>query len=199
MSRHYNQIQDFFTSLENSNFERHDTAMDINHGLLVYSLLLSHKPENILELGIGTGYTSKAIVSAIKYNKMGKSTHVDSVDLWPPVGEAIQELRPILTEGSQIIIDTEEHFVNNCPENQYDFVLSDADHINAHTWFDKMLFLTKPDGILIFHDVTHFSYPNLFFLVEETKRLGLPHFVFNKNSKENEFCDRGLLVIRNVK
>jgi len=56
--------------------------------------------------------------------------------------------------------------------------------------------MLSPEGILIYHDVTNSKvFPNLLQIYNETIRNNYHHMLFNYNSKEEERCDRGLLVI----
>jgi predicted O-methyltransferase YrrM len=168
-------------------------SIDLNHIELIYSLIICHKPNNCLEIGIGSGLTTKRIVQAFEYNEI--VPNIDCVDNFfdwhGSCPEHIQALKNI-----NITIASEYDFLVSC-NKKYDFVISDADHRNTDRWFDKTLQLLNPGGILIYHDVTNTEFPNLQKLIDQTKKLKLNHMLFTKNSKRNERCDRGLLVIQN--
>lgn len=168
-------------------------SIDSNHIELIYSLIICHKPNNCLELGIGSGLTTKRIVQAFDYNEI--VPNIDCVDNFfdwnGNCPDHIKELTSI-----NIIINNEYDFLTSC-NKKYDFIISDADHNNTDRWLDKTLQLLNAGGMLIYHDVTNVEFPNLKKLIEQAKTLRLNHMLFTKNSKMNERCNRGLLVIQN--
>ena len=42
-------------------------SIDMCHNILIFGLVVSSKPERALELGIGRGYVTNSIMSALKY------------------------------------------------------------------------------------------------------------------------------------
>lgn len=170
--------------------------VDEAHCALLAGLVRAHKPENILEFGFGGGGSLQAISDAASDN--GKCVEYILVDNWkdfdgiaPPDASKWAD---ILTE---IIVMDEGEFVAASianGDNGFDFIMSDADHANTQKYFAEVYDrLLNPGGILCYHDVC--NYPNIWEIVEECRRRGLSHVVFNKNSQPWEACFRGLLVI----
>ena len=168
--------------------------MDKNHIDLIYSLIISQKPRSILELGIGSGFLTCKILEAISYNEIHQTTFdcVDNfIDWGYNIPDHIREIR-----GINIIINSEENFVKSC-KNKYDFIISDADHPNCHRWITETCSLLNDGGILIYHDVTNQDFPNLKSILDHFNKLPTTYstLLFNKSSKANERCSRGLLII----
>ena len=46
--------------------------VDFCHGDLIESLVKCHKPKSVLELGFGSGFTTRKILAALDYNENGK-------------------------------------------------------------------------------------------------------------------------------
>jgi predicted O-methyltransferase YrrM len=79
---------------------------------------------------------------------------------------------------------------------RFDFIMSDADHFRTQEWFAHVYAnLLNSGGILIYHDVTNPQFPNLMRIYEDCVRNGHHHVLLNANSRKEERCDRGLLVI----
>ena len=169
-------------------------AIDDCHAALIASLVACAKPQRVLELGFGPGQSCRAILKALQYN--GSSFEYDLVDNWIDFGGAL----PDVTKSDEFkvirfISSTEREFVYGCLD-KYDFIFSDADHHNTQCWFQRVYEeMLNPGGILLYHDVTTADFPNLYELVQDCRDLGLSYRVFNKNSREGERCDRGLLAI----
>jgi len=53
-------------------------AIDVPHGMLILGALISSKPKNILEIGIGTGFITNLLLDGISYNEIGDLTSVDN-------------------------------------------------------------------------------------------------------------------------
>lgn len=167
-------------------------SIDLNHLDLIYSLIICNKPINCLELGIGSGATTKKIIEAFRYNEL--NFNIDCVDNFFDWGGScpkhISELKNINT-----FVSSEYEYITSCSK-KYDFIISDADHYNTHKWLMETLNLLNSKGILIYHDVNNIDFPNLKSLIDQVEQLNLNHMIFNKNSKINERCHRGLLVIQ---
>jgi predicted O-methyltransferase YrrM len=171
------------------------TALDDNHAQLVTSLVSCQKPLSILELGFGSGRTTQAIIRGLAYNRLPVS--FEGVDSWddfggqPPEGTRHPDFK-----GVKFVTSTEEAFVAAC-QRQYDFIFSDADHMRAQQWFPQVYErMLARGGILIYHDVTNAGlFPNLLRIYEDTVRAGYDHMLFNRRSRPDEACERGLLVI----
>jgi predicted O-methyltransferase YrrM len=179
-----------------------DVMVDECHAELISSLIKVHKPRTVLELGVGSGFTSKKILDALDWNEVpAKYSLVDNWADWHGViPEGVETLakHPMCTlyQASEI------HFVFSTHE-KYEFIFSDADHWNADKWFDYVYErLLVPGGILIYHDVCtvdppegELTFPNLRNIYDRCVKLGIHHKLFNKSSKSGERCWRGLLVI----
>lgn len=184
-----------------SNPYRREAAPDICHNMLLFGTILSQKPEKVLELGVGTSFTSNTILYALAYNKKGKLTCVDNMGDWnghegnvtPDIIKRIEE------NGANFILSTEENYVKNCLENSYDLVVSDADHNCAHLWKEELFRLTKPNGFIFFHDVTNRGFPGLYEYVQYCIDKNIPHYVFNESSRQDEQCQNGWLMVINKK
>jgi hypothetical protein len=165
--------------------------MDDCHIELIYGLLISHKPKKVLEIGIGSSIVTNKILEAFDYNDIyPRITCVDNFIDWgniPPINTSVYQNR--------YIVSNEKDFIENCNE-KYDFIVSDADHEHTNEWFDKTFDLLEDNGILIYHDVTNYEYPNLFSIVVMCKEKGINYLLFNRSSLKNERCERGLLVIQ---
>lgn len=169
--------------------------MDNNHLDLIYSLVICSKPIKSLEIGIGSGASTKKIILGYEYNQIKLDlTCVDNFCDWN--GTPPSELATIERVTSINFIKSNEcDFVLSCKE-KYDFIVSDADHENTDKWVDKTLNLLNENGILIYHDVTNVDYKNLYSIIDYVSENNIQHFIFNRNSLINERCERGLLVIK---
>ncbi len=169
---------------------RDEVAIDANHIHLISSLVMCSKPKTLLELGIGSGATTNALLEAMAYNQNGAElTCVDNFVDWggvPP--EGINDL------PCQLITQSEREFVMSC-QDKFQFIMSDADHDHSHEWADKTLGLLDVGGIAVFHDTDSDAYPNLRSVVEDVRQLGWSHVLLNKSSRGDERCERGLLVV----
>lgn len=166
--------------------------IDDNHLSLIYSLIISHKPKNCLELGIGSGITTEHIIKAFIYNNIPLDIDcVDSFYDWqgicPPHISNIKDINLMISE--------EEHYVVNCPK-KYDFIVSDADHFNSHKWIKNTFNLLNINGIIVFHDITNKTFPNLYTIVKYTQEQKYNYMLFNTNSRTEERCDRGMLIVK---
>jgi predicted O-methyltransferase YrrM len=188
-----NELAQYFQFL--SHFQADQRALDVSHSLFLFGAVLSKKPERILELGIGTGLVTLSLVAAAKFNGKG---HITSVDNWfdwngkePP---GIDQLRK---HGVAVIVDSEQAFLRKCPSDQYDVLISDADHFNSGNWLSEHLRVTRNDAFLFFHDTNSPEWPTLFTIQQRISHL--PHYHFTENSRPDERCSRGWLFVINKK
>jgi predicted O-methyltransferase YrrM len=192
-----NELQPYFEMLlgfDHSNI----IALDRAHGMFLIGAVLSRKPQNILELGIGTGYITFSLIHAIQYNKCGKLTSVDNWTDWG--GKEPQGVDRLRQSGVNLVVMGEREFVQQAPADAYDLLVSDADHFNSQNWLDDHLRITQHDGFLFFHDTNQPAYfPGLSTLEGRIRDKGLPHFHFKTNSRSDEHCDRGWLFVINKK
>lgn len=187
-------IKDFFNYV--LSFERKNAiSIDLCHNVLLFGAILSSKPNKVLELGIGNGYSTKCILAALKYNQMGALTSVDNFYDWK--GRKPDHVDELQAMGANIIVEAERAFVHNAESNTYDFIMSDADHDHAGEWVDQIVRIAKNDAIIFVHDV--FYTPSVNKYLQYCQHNNIPHFVFNKSSLLNESCHNGLLMFRNKK
>lgn len=164
-------------------------AMDDAHVMLIYGLVLAYKPNRILELGIGTAKCSRAILEAIAYNTRGRLTCVDNWRDWggrrPPVADALERCGVEIIESDQMAFLAGSHAT-------YDFIVSDADHFSGEAAL--IMAALNDGGIAVFHDTNApFDFPALQRILEHSG--SYPRYHFLRNSRPDERCDRGLLVV----
>lgn len=171
--------------------------VDVAHAAILTALVQSNKPTEVLEIGIGGGQGTDAILAGLEFNQ--QKYNYDIVDCWWDW----QGVKPAGVDEKyagrcNIITAFEKDFVFST-DKTYDFIMSDGDHHNADQWFEHVLDkLVNPGGILIYHDINLFdddAFKNLNEIYTRCKQYGLRHHLFNKNSREDERCQRGLLVI----
>jgi predicted O-methyltransferase YrrM len=168
--------------------------IDRAHADLLTGLIKSNKPKTVLELGIGGGQATDAILAGLDYNQQAYDYTL--VDNWLDFGGGMPAIVGE-TYGNRLNIVTsgEREFVHSC-NKKFDFIMSDADHHNTQNWFDHVYDqLLNTDGILCYHDVTLPMFPNLIQIVNRCRERQLNHKVFNRDSLPGEMCFRGLLVI----
>lgn len=168
-------------------------GMDHAHIMLIYGVALAIKPLNILELGIGSGAVTTALLEAVTYNGRGRITVVDNWVDWGGVRPEIAGLAH--TSKISIVDSNEETAVNKWTPGTVDLIVSDADHMNSHKWFLTTMSLLTKTGIAFFHDVTNPAFPNLNTLIDTVKQHEYSYWVFRENSVAQERCDRGLLMV----
>jgi len=174
--------------------ENEVVKIDEAHGIYVLGLVTASKPESILELGIGSGYTTDLIIKAAMVNQ--NSPKIDVVDNWYDFNfKTPVEASAKYSKLVNLINMSELEYVFST-KNRYDFIFSDADHNNTDKWFWYVYKnLLNAGGYLLYHDVTNRSFPNLNNILKECQNSKLNYMLFNKNSKTSERCDRGLLCI----
>jgi len=181
-----------------------NVAVDDCHLDLVYGLVRSHKPDTVLELGVGSGKTTAVLIKALKKNeKFKKITLVDNWIDWK--GNKPTHIHE-LEEYIDLVESDEKEFVFSCNKS-FDFIFSDADHWNTDKWFEYVYDrILSNNGILIYHDVsreenfpihdrTETRFPNLENILIKCKQRGISHVHLDKCSTPGEKCFRGFLVI----
>jgi len=189
-------LKEYFTMLENFDHVGNSVAIDRCHNMFMMGALLSKKPDDILELGLGSGYVTISLIHGVRYNGKGKITCVDN---WADArGAFMEDLSADLKKlGVNVVAPVEEYsFVSGCPSDAYDFLISDADHVNSGTWVDQHLRIVRSGGFLFFHDTNELNlYPNMALIVKRVTELNLCHYHFKESSRPDEQCERGWLFV----
>ena len=169
-----------------------NTTIDICHNMLLFGVVLALKPKQILEIGIGSGYVTNTILTALSYNQKGKVLCVDCCkDCTVKEPEHFKILRK---NGAEIVIDSEESFVSKAKNKTFDLIISDADHKKSHKWINKTASLLTDHGIIFFHDTNNKNFPNLKNNNEHMKSMGFSCKCFHQSSRKEERCERGWLM-----
>ena len=172
--------------------------IDVAHAMILTGLVAANKPKTVLEIGLGGGQSCDAILSGLEFNQQEYNyTIVDNWFDWH--GQRPDGVDAKYASRCTIIDSGEREFVFST-DKTFDFIMSDGDHFNAQEWFEFVYAnLLNTGGILIYHDINVFnephSFPNLVKIYDKCKEYNLPHKLFNLNSRTDERCQRGLLVI----
>ena len=168
--------------------------IDANHANLVRALVMCAKPARILELGFGSGESTRFILAGLNYNE--KPFEYVLADNWMDFGGVQPQLtRTPEFSAIKFVTSDEEEFVKG-DHGTFDFIMSDADHFRTQLWFEHVYQnLLNRGGILIYHDVTNPQFPNLLRVYTDCIRNGYDHAMFNGSSRREERCGRGLLAI----
>jgi predicted O-methyltransferase YrrM len=170
--------------------------IDQAHADLITGLIKSHKPKTVLELGIGGGQSTNAMLAGLDYNQ--QTFDYTLVDNWMDFGGVMpDEVKDLYEKRITIVTSNEKDFVFGA-NKKYDFIMSDADHHQTDQWFEYVFdTLLADNGILCYHDVNLIEneFVNLRNIYYRCQEFNLKHFLFNKNSLPSERCQRGLLVI----
>jgi predicted O-methyltransferase YrrM len=175
---------------------RDHRSVDLCHAITIFGMAVSAKPKSILELGVGTGLVTDALLNAIEYNQCGQLTCLDS---WLDYGGKEPDFwEGFRQRGADLQVSHELAFLQGTPNNTYDFLMSDADH--GATWIDQHFRVTNPGAICFFHDTNSpQEYPSLHAIIDLVKANGWSHQHFVLNSRDDERCHRGLLMVINGK
>jgi predicted O-methyltransferase YrrM len=170
-------------------------AIDKCHLYLIQGLLVSAKPKAVLELGVGTGNVSQVILQALSYNGWGKLTCVDNWQDWkgkqPPIAAEL------VKSGADVVTMSERDYVRNNTSTKFDFIMSDGAHGASHLWCDALYDMLRPNGYLVAHDVTNRNFQNLKRYITEAKSRKYSQMLYQTSSREDERCERGLLIVTN--
>jgi predicted O-methyltransferase YrrM len=176
---------------------RDPVALDLAHAALLAGAVASLKPARVLELGVGSGYTTRAVLQALAWNGRGELTCVDNWADWggrePPHAQALRDA------GAVLVTAGESDYLVRCPDDHFDVLVSDADHQQSDRWLDLHLRVVRDGGWLFFHDTANASFPNLGLVVRKVEALGLAHRHFTEGSRPDERCERGWLLVINRK
>lgn len=185
----------------NINLSRPNSAsIDISHGVLIFGTMLSAKPEKILEIGIGTGFITNFLLDGISYNQKGILTSIDNFyDLGGNLpNHVLQSLKQ--KNNINIIAPIEEkEFVLSSKNDEYDFLVSDGDHVHSGEWVDEIFRIMSPNAFMFFHDVNNSGFPGLMNYKILADKYNKPNYLFTQSSRNDEQCHRGLLMVINTK
>jgi predicted O-methyltransferase YrrM len=151
----------------------------------------ARKPERVLELGFGAGYTTTAVLNALEWNGCGNLTVIDNWHDWNGQ-EPVELTDPFRKRHVTFITSNERDFTKSAASESYDIIIADADHCHSNEWCADHLRMATPGGILFWHDVTNPDFPNLADIQREVAHL--PHYLFARNTRPDERCDRGWLM-----
>lgn len=121
-------------------------------GRTLYALIRALKPENIVEIGSGTGCSTTHMASALDANdEFGHITTIDRGNT-PQIPGNLKTYVTI-SNGDAI------NYLALQPDNSIDFILEDADHSTELCAAIGELAKTKlkPGGVLMAHDAAHFG------------------------------------------
>jgi hypothetical protein len=173
----------------------HPFSVDLAHTALLVGIVLSVKPQRVVELGIGPGYCARALLQALNWNRCGELVCVDN---WTDTaGREPPEAEQLRGAGASVIVSSEEDYCRACPGNFCDVLISDADHNRADQWVAEHLRMVRPGGWLFYHDTANPEFPNLGRIPEAVAHL--PNWHFTEASRPDENCARGWLVVQNCK
>lgn len=158
--------------------------IDECHRSLIVGLIRSVKPYMVLELGYGTGLTTKAITYSLNKNQRGNLIVVDNFLDWDhqkPESFVVNNFTFVEADERQYLESTDKHF---------DLIVCDADHNKTDQHIELLLNCLNKNGYLIFHDITNPMFPNLGSILQQ-----IPGgFLFQESSVEGEECYRGLYI-----
>jgi spermidine synthase len=170
-------------------------AIDTAHVLFLAGLVASHKPNRVLELGIGSAYLSKVILSTLEANGMGSLMSVDNFFDWngskPSHIQELEERSP----SWRVVVEDETEFVKNAQKEEFDFVVSDGDHTRGYQNAVDVFRICQPGGFMVFHDTRSELFRLLARLPKQVSNLGFSSFHFTRQTRSDERTDRGLLVV----
>lgn len=170
-------------------------AMDDAHLALISGVVRAHKPDRVLELGVGSGRCTEALFNALYLNQMGTLLSVDNWLDWN--GEEplhVDGLRQRGGDRLRILVGDERSTLTSFGDNAFGLIVSDADHHHAGEWLPEYVRILAPGGFLFFHDTNATHYPTLYDLPNRLQRRGFACHHFTACSRQDERCGRGLLM-----
>jgi predicted O-methyltransferase YrrM len=168
-----------------------EVSIDTAHSALIMGLVLSLKPARVLELGLGSGITGELIVRCLEYNGIGAYTLVEG---FVDSGGSRTTDPTWLRTTDEIVASMESDYVSKSESGQFDFILSDADHLHAHLHVANTIRICRPGGIVVWHDTANSSFPSLAEIPSRARNLGCHVVQFNRESRADERTGRGLTV-----
>ena len=118
--------------------------------LVLYEVVKESKADNILEIGVRQGQSTRTILSALEESKKGKLVSID-------LGDRIDRIpKELLSYWIQIIGNSHEgETLKKIPQKEYDILLIDGDHSYEGVKQDFEMYapLVKKGGLIFFHDI----------------------------------------------
>lgn len=124
-----------------------------SHILLLYEIAFESKPNNILEIGVGSrGQSTKVFLSALKENENGTLTSIDDgarKSLYKNINERFGDYWKMIV-GDSHSIDT----YNKVKDIKFDLMFIDGDHTyeGVKKDFEMYVPLLKDGGLILMHD-----------------------------------------------
>jgi spermidine synthase len=170
-----------------------EVMMDEAHYRLIEGYAYALKPDFILELGMGSAELTNRLLKIIDYNARGELDVVDNWYDW-------RGIRPDhVPEHKQLTIHEmdEKEFVTGMI-GRWDLIISDGDHYHTHEYVDRLLNSLTHTGVAFFHDVLNSDFVNLWEIVMYVMRNNrkFSYKIFDTTSRDNERCERGLLLVQ---
>lgn len=124
-------------------------------GVVLYCLIRYQKPEKILEVSTGSGFSSSYMALALKKNGFGT---LDTFEILPDLYNSAKNVFKLLDVESFVnpVLGDAQKILSNTSEMQYDILFLDSLHVAHFTkWFIKNIVLnnTKENALVHFHDV----------------------------------------------
>lgn len=181
-----------------------EVAMDLCHIQLIAATAGALKPNRVLELGFGSGLLTNEVMAALaRFNIKADYELVDSWLDWDgKEPEHLDYYKKNYPFQFKITQSTEKDFIDqfrNSDMKPYDLIISDADHHHSHEWFMFVIQSMLADGgVAFFHDVSGPDFANLHANIEALQSIEYDEYdwkVFNKSTRIDERCERGLLMV----
>jgi len=127
-----------------------------SHVLLLYEIAFELKPENILEIGVGSkAQSTKVFLSALKENNKGKLTSID-IDTRRRLYESIEN--EFGDYWKMIIGDSHRQDIyEKIKDIEFDLIFIDGDHSyeGVKKDFEMYVPLLKDGGLILMHDTVN--------------------------------------------
>ena len=168
-------------------------SVDRCHNIFLIGSVLSKKPRNILELGIGTGSLTVSMIYALRYNGVGKLTCVDDWSAWggqEPAG--IDEIR----DGGVKMVAPKggSDYLRECPDASFDMVVADAIHLNSKGVLDQLERVCADNAFVFVRNSNLSGVPSENGGIEGwLKARGNPLYHFTESTRSDEHCEDGWL------
>ena len=168
-------------------------SIDHCHNVLLIGSVLSKKPRNVLELGIGAGGLTISIIYALRYNGVGKLTCVDDWSAWD--GREPDGIDEIRAGGVKIVAPVGiAEYLPQCPDSAFDMVVADALQIEEMETLDQLERVAAEGAFVFFRNSNRQVSGGRNGAIE--KWLGnrqMCCYHFTESSRPDEHCEEGWL------